>query len=114
MTNTTPEFILGEFKGQLAIILHDIAEGAESRRRIHEKMDQLSADISEIGRDVKEQDKRLAAMEPDVLDYRAKRQQVIGARMLGRFLWALGGIILAIAAWLVGALGWLWPPPPHP
>lgn len=51
------------------------------------------------------------ATAPTLEDYARTKAKVEGAGALGRFLWTLGGVLLAIALWIVarwdGLMAWL-------
>lgn len=100
------EAAVGELKGQLGMLIASMSDASESRRRTHEKIDKLSAEIHSVSGEVQTLTKRVTDMEPSWTDYLQKQQQVRGAGRLGRAVWGLGGILLTCAVALYGAYAW--------
>lgn len=96
---------LGRIEGKLDAMLRDIEEGADSRRRIHEKLEGLAGDMREMKRDVRDVDERLEAIEPTVADISKWRERGIGAVMLVSFAAAsIGGLVATYGRKLWAAL----------
>lgn len=82
-----------------------VAQGeaaSESRKRVYEAQEEFRREMQGMKSTVESLDRRVGAMEPSVEDYRMKVIQVNAAGKLGRMLWAIGGFLLASAAWLTG------------
>lgn len=75
---------------------------SESRKRVYEAQEEFRREMQGMKSTVESLDRRVGAMEPSVEDYRTKVIQVNAAGRIGRVLWAVGGFLLASAAWLVG------------
>lgn len=100
------EAAVGELKGQLGMLISSMSDASDSRRRTHEKIDNLGAEIHSIRGEVRTLTKRVTDMEPSWTDYLQKQQQVRGAGTLGRAIWKAGGWLLAAAVALYGAYAW--------
>jgi Flp pilus assembly protein TadB len=80
---------------------------AESRRQMHVKQDDLEKRMWNVDYRMENLEKTVSATSPFLTEYQTYRQRVIGAGMVGRGLWFLGGILLSAAASAAAVYAWL-------
>lgn len=88
-------------------IQSDRINSDDSRRRLHEKVDGLEKSFWGLDSRLEVMEKAVTSTNPMFTEYQAYRQRVIGAGMVGRWLWWLGGIILTAAASIAATYAWL-------
>lgn len=74
---------------------------SNSRKQLHEKVEQIRADVSAQGHRLQNLEKAMSKAEPDLARFRAMEQQAKGAGMFGRWLWWLGGILIAAGGFIL-------------
>lgn len=99
----------------MQIILNNEKSAQDSRRIIHEKLDEIVKQNFTILLDQQRLDGRLRALElgqesikPHIDEFNRYKERVAGAGILGRWLWWMGGGVLALAAYVVGKFNWPW------
>jgi hypothetical protein len=80
---------------------------AESRRQMHLKLDDLEKRMWNVDFRMETTEKAVNATNPFFTEYQAYRERVIGAGIVGRWLWWIGGIILTAAASIAATYAWL-------
>lgn len=85
----------------------DRINSSDSRRRLHDKIDGLEKTIDGLDRRLEQLEKAVTTTNPMFTEYQAYRQRMIGAGMVGRWLWFLGGILLSAAASAAAVYAWL-------
>jgi chromosome segregation ATPase len=68
------------------------------RRTVHEKVDSLRTDFTRLSAEVENVSKDLTEIQPAINEFKNQRQQQIGARKLGGYLWS----VMLVAAGLTG------------
>jgi outer membrane murein-binding lipoprotein Lpp len=84
---------------------------SEGRRVVHAKVDELRDDVTRLSAEVENVSKDLSAIKPAIDDFKAARNQQIGAQKLGKVLWGAFLAAAGGAGYLIGE--WLhifWPP----
>lgn len=83
-------------------------DSATSRQRVYEKLDGVDDKLNSMDRRVEKLEVALSSINPTVAEFLTYKANVEGARMLGRFLWVTGGVILGFASSTVIAIasGW--------
>lgn len=77
-------------------------QGASSARRVlHQKFDQLQTEVHGFGTQLAGALKDIAEMKPTVDAVETAKQRAIGAGLVGKALWAIGGAMIAGGAWLL-------------
>lgn len=74
---------------------------SSGRRVLHEKFDQLQSEVHKFGTQLAGALEDIAEMKPTVDAVETAKQRAIGAGMLGRVLWAIGGAMVAAGVWLL-------------
>lgn len=95
---------LDQFASQLE---SDKVTSDESRRRLHEKIDALEKTIWGLDHRLELMEKAVTSTNPVFTEYMAYKQRAIGAGMVGRWLWWLGGILISAAASAAAMYTWL-------
>jgi len=85
----------------------DRINSSDSRRRLHEKIDGLEKTIDNLDRRLEHVEKVMSTTNPMFTEYMAYKQRVIGAGIVGRWLWFIGGILLSAAASAAAVYAWL-------
>lgn len=80
---------------------------AESRRQMHLKQDDLEKRMWNVDYRMENLEKTVSTTSPFFTEFMAYKQRVIGAGMVGRALWFLGGILLSAAASAAAVYAWL-------
>lgn len=90
----------------------DRDNASESRRRVYEQLEDVKKGQGEQTQRLEAASTRLEAVEksmedaaPTLAEYRAYKQRVKGAGMLGRSLWIVGGAVLTCAGAIYGFWG---------
>ncbi|WP_319519708.1 DUF1515 family protein [uncultured Martelella sp.] len=82
-----------------------------SRRSMHRRQEEQGQKLVAIEHRLGSVEKSVSDAAPTLEDYAMTKAKVEGAGALGRFLWTLGGVLLAIALWIVarwdGLIAWL-------
>ena len=76
----------------------DKADASDSRRRVHEKLEQHSVVLITIEHRVNAVEKSVDSAAPTLKEYSEYRAKAIGAGTLGRFLWRAGAWLIVAAA----------------
>jgi hypothetical protein len=82
-------------------------ESQESRRRMHEKQEAMSYEMLALKARFDTLQTELIGIRPTVSEVLARKQQAQGAGALGRFLWKVAGISIAMASGAAGAYAWM-------
>lgn len=77
------------------------AAATEGRRELHRKFEAMSDKVSTVSGRVEEILKDILTMKPIVDEVEMAKQRAIGASMLGKAMWAVGGAMVAIGIWLL-------------
>lgn len=77
---------------------------SESRRRLHEKLDQTDRVLDRVSSRVEGLERSLTSISPTIQEFMTYKHQVIGAGRFGRALWWLGGLVLTAASAVVSYL----------
>lgn len=99
--------ILDRFNRIEDAIQSDRINSDDSRRRLHEKVDGLEKSFWGLDSRLEVMEKAVTSTNPVFTEYMAYKQRVIGAGIVGRWLWWLGGIVLTAAASVAGTYAWL-------
>lgn len=79
--------------------MKQVIDGMEHSRRLHEKSDERSdrmeQTIDRIDRRLNDVEKQLATNAPTIEEFITIKHQVKGAGILGRWIWAAGGFLIA-------------------
>ena len=104
---------LGGIDASVKLMQQESAHAAEKRGEVYKALEHVRVEIHALNTLIQAIDRRVAMIEPDWQDWQRTRHQVAGAGRLGRALWWIGGVIIAAASSIVGALAWL-PGGPRP
>lgn len=101
----------GSIESLIKIVERSDDTSSESRKRVYEKLEglgtgmrQIEGKIDRAEQDIQDLKERVSGIEPSVAEYRVWVTRVGTARWLGKTLWAIGGVLLALAAFIVS--GW--------
>lgn len=84
---------------------------SEGRRALHQKMDGIKDDVFQLGSRVDKMSEDISEITPAVNEFKDARQQAIGARKFGRWIW---GAMLTAAGFMGWAINeWLHLPKSH-
>lgn len=76
----------------------DKADASESRRRVHEKLEQQGLTLVALDHRMAAVEKSVDSAAPTLSEFAQRKAQAQGAGMLGRALWYIGGWLLGGAA----------------
>ena len=85
----------------------DRLNSEESRRRMHEKLDGHEKMLWGLDHRMEVMERAVTSTSPVFTEFMAYKQRVIGAGMVGRWLWWIGGIILTAAASIAATYAWV-------
>jgi len=95
--------------------VRDRANASESRRRVHERLDNQTKGIHDLALKVASMDHRMEKMEtaqaaaaPTLSEMKKVKQRVIDAGALGRVLWKAGAFLLLLASALYSIRAEIW------
>lgn len=74
---------------------------SDSRRRMHERLDEQAVSLIDIGHRMKAVERSMEAEAPTWAEYRSLKAKAAGAGTLGRILWRTGGWLIGVAAALI-------------
>lgn len=74
---------------------------SSGRRVLHEKFDQLQGEVHNFGHQLAGALKDIADMKPTVDAVEIAKERTIGAGILAKALWMIGGAMIAGGAWLL-------------
>ena len=74
---------------------------SSARRELHRKFETLSEKVSGLTNKVEMILGDLVDIKPTVAAVEMAKQRAIGAGLLGKLLWAVGGGLIAAGAWLI-------------
>lgn len=77
------------------------ASASQGRRDLHQKFEALRAEVHTMATQVAGALKDIAHLKPIVNEVENAKQRAIGAGMLGKALWAVGGAMVAAGVWLL-------------
>lgn len=112
MTDDAVQAALREMAGQIGSLGSTVkslettwrgqeAAATEGRRELHRKFEAMSEKVSTLSGRVEEILKDILDMKPTVKAIETARERAIGAGMLGKALWAIGGAMVAAGVWLL-------------
>lgn len=77
------------------------AAASQGRRELHRKFESVSEKVSTLTGRVDQILKDILDMQPTVKAVEMAKERAIGATMLGKVLWAVGGAMVAAGVWLL-------------
>lgn len=106
---------LGSLEASVTNLTHTWAEqernATEGRRQLHQKMDDIKDDVSSLTGRVDNMAREMAEISPAVNEFKNARQQAIGARRFGRWIWGAMLTAAGLMGWAINE--WLHWPKPH-
>lgn len=111
MSGESVEVQLARVDERLTMILEETKASRDSRKIQYEFMEALRLEVRSISNRVESLEKAVATAQPTISEFVAIKQKVVGAGQAGKWLWAVGVILLGIMAgsratifhWLKGA-----------
>jgi hypothetical protein len=88
-------------------IQSDRINSDDSRRRLHEKVDGLEKSFWGLDSRMEVMEKAVTSTNPMFTKWMALEQRAIGASIVGRWLWWIGGLFLSAAAAATAVYAWL-------
>lgn len=102
------EVQLGRMIGQQDMILRELGHAAEGRKAQYTAIEEVKGSVLLLNSRMETVEGSLTKFTPTIEEFISIKQKVVGAGKLGKFLWAAGAIILALAAKFHGEiLSWL-------
>jgi hypothetical protein len=77
------------------------AAATEGRRELHRKFEAMADKVSTLSGRVEQILRDILNMQPIIDEVETAKQRAIGAGMLGKALWAIGGAMVAGGVWLL-------------
>lgn len=106
---------LGSLEASVSNLTQTWAEqernATQGRRALHEKMDGVKDDVSELSSRMDKVDAALGEIAPAVAEFKAARERAIGAMKFGRWMWTAMLAAAGSAGWAINE--WLHLPRPH-
>lgn len=80
----------------------------DGRRVIHEKLDSLRTDVTRLSAEVENVSNDFVEIQPAINEFKNQRQQQIGARKLGGYLWSAMLVAAGLMGWGIHEIiGWI-------
>lgn len=106
MAQESGPIMMARMQEQLRYLVDSTNEAKESRKGQYEKMEEHSGKLEEMNGRLKVVENALKDVEPTLAEFIVIKHQIKGAGIAGRWLWAIGGFLIASAAWLVSIKPW--------
>lgn len=102
------EVQMARLEERLRVIVDDLALARDSRKQQYEIQEKLGRSLVSIENRLENVETSLARATPTIDEFLIIKHKVVGAGLLGKWLWAAGGMLIG----LVGAsreviLGWM-------
>lgn len=89
-------------------ILLELQRAGDGRKHQYAKMEELAKSILQVENRVENVEKTLSVTSPAIDEFMIIKHKVVGAGIVGKWLWAIGGALLGIALTLRETIiGWL-------
>jgi len=98
MGNPSLEAQLGRLAGQQDMILRELTSASEGRKQQYAAIEEIRGTLVSFDSRMTTVEENLTKFEPTIEEFISIKTKVVGAGKLGKFLWAVGAIILALAA----------------
>lgn len=89
---------------QMKMIAEDMAEAKQSRKEQYRRTDEIGRDITAINHRLQIVETQLASSAPTIAEFVVMKHKLQGAGTFGRWVWAFGGFLIGLVAWVVGAI----------
>lgn len=108
MTVESPEVQMARIDERMKNILNQLERAEAGRKQQYEVNESIKASMVKIGDRLEGVEKSLAVQAPTIQEFITIKQKVVGAGMLGRWLWlGLGGLLTLIYNSREAIIGWL-------
>lgn len=108
MSSESQEVQMARIDERMKNILQQLERAEMGRKHQYEFNETIKASMNKIGDRIEGVEKSLAVQAPTIQEFITIKQKVVGAGMLGRWLWlGLGGLLTLIYNSREAILGWL-------
>lgn len=101
------EISIGKLTAQMDMVVKGMEDARQSRKEQYQGIQNLNEAVSSLVNRVGTVERQLMEVSPTIAEFIAIKHKVNGAGLLGKMLWAFGGVLLASIAWINGAREWL-------
>lgn len=96
MANEPVEVQLARFDGRMEMILRELQDARTGRREQYERIESLTQSVMSIGTKVENVETKLAGQAPTIEEFITIKHKVVGAGQLGKWVWAIGGVLIGV------------------
>lgn len=108
MSGEAVEVQMARLEERLKVIMDELALARDSRKQQYETQEKLGRSLVSIESRIENVETSLAKATPTIDEFLIIKHKVVGAGMLGKWLWAAGGGLISLAfASRETILGWL-------
>ena len=93
---------LARMQEQMKSLLDDMAEAKQSRKEQYKRIDEIGRDVTSVNHRLQIVETQLASSTPTIAEFVVMKNKIQGAGALGRWLWAFGGFLIGLIAWVIG------------
>ena len=91
------EIQMARMQEQMKILVEATNEARQTRKETYQKLELISSDMSEMKNRLNSVESTIAGHSPTIAEFIKVKQQVEGAGKAGKWLWAIGGILIGAA-----------------
>ncbi len=96
---------IARLEEQFRFIIDDVKEAKNSRKVQYETMESMSQTLAVLMGEVADVKNKLAGQAPTIEEFITIKHKVVGAGVVGKWLWVLGGLLLGAVGWFRETLG---------
>lgn len=108
MSGESTDVRLARIDERVNAVLTQLERADSGRKQQYDKMEELNRSIHKVESRVESVEKTLSVATPAIDEFMIIKHKVVGAGIVGRWLWGIGGTLLGIAfAMRETFIGWL-------
>lgn len=108
MTGESTDARLARIDERIKSVLEELQRAGDGRKQQYTKIEELGRSIMKVENRVENVEKTLSVATPAIDEFMIIKHKVVGAGIVGRWLWGIGGTLLGVAfAMRETILSWL-------
>lgn len=97
MSNESMEAKIARIDERINTVLDEVRRASEGRKHQYEKLEDLSKAVLKVENRVENVEKTLSVATPAIDEFMIIKHKVVGAGVMGKWLWGVGGALLSAA-----------------
>lgn len=90
------EVQIARLEERLAVILNELQQVQDGRKQQYEKLEEMGRSLLQLSNRVESVEKSLAKASPTIEEFITIKHRVVGAGMLGKWVWAVAGGLIGM------------------